>query len=603
MQTSKLHRRALTLFALLGLVASLAPAAVAQTPGNVPSSSIQRGPIRELLDEMTLEEKVGQMFMVHGFGTSLNDPDPAMIQANQDLYGVDDFEGLIDKYHVGGIIYFGFSNNVDSPQQVASLSNEIQTKATGSGAGVPMLIAADQEQGLVSRLLEPFTQFPGNMAVAATRKTQLARSAARITGNELLAIGINENFAPVADVNMDPANPVIGIRSFGSRAGLVSRFVEAQVKGFHDAGISSTAKHFPGHGDTGTDSHTDLPVIDHNLAELNKIDLPPFQAAIDAGVDAIMTAHILVEALDDSGVPATLSRPILTDLLRKEMGFDGVIVTDALTMEGVRQMFPDDRIPVEAIKAGADLMLMPPEMDESIQGVLDAVAIGEISEQRIDRSVRRILRLKAKRGLLDGEVLVDVTRVSEVVGTPEHQVVADKVGRGSVTLLRNTDGILPLDANTGQSALLAGWGPTTLNTLDALFRLRGVTPEVLDTGTTPNAAAIDTAVAAAEGKSFVFVSTNSAWRRPGQQDLIAALRETGIPVIVVSMNEPYDVAHLDDAPTYLSTYGFRWPSLTALTRVLFGEGDARGRLPVEIPTADGLSTLFPYGYRGSLFTP
>ena len=601
MQTTQLCRRALIALTTVALVASSAPPAAAE-PGTVTTANASKSQIDHLIDDMTLEERVSQLFMVHGFGTSLNDPDPAMIEANQDLYGVDDFEGLIDKYHVGGIIYFGFSNNVDSPQQVAHLSNEIQLKAEEAGSGVPMLIAADQEQGLVARLLEPFTQFPGSMAVAATRKTQLARSAARVTGNELLAIGINENFAPVADVNMNPANPVIGIRSFGSRAGIVSRFVNAQVKGFHDAGISSTAKHFPGHGDTGTDSHTDLPVIDHDLEELNKIDLPPFQAAIDAGVDAIMTAHILVEALDDTGVPATLSKPILTGLLRKEMGFDGVIVTDALTMEGVRQMFGDDRIPVEAIKAGADLMLMPPEMDESIAGVLDAVATGEITEERIDRSVRRILELKAKRGLLD-RALVDEGAVADVVGTPEHLAVAEHVGRASVTLLRNDDGVLPLKANTGQSALVTGRGPTTLNTLDAMLRVRGVAPQVLDTGTTPDQAAIDTAVATAEGKSFVLVATYSAWKNPEQQDLIAALRETGVPVIVVAVNEPYDIAYLGDAPTYLATYGFRWPSLTSLTRVLFGEDDARGKLPVEVPTSDGLATLFPFGYGASLFGP
>jgi beta-N-acetylhexosaminidase len=295
--------------------------------------------IRKIIKGMTLEEKVGQMFMTYAYGQSADDPDPAMVAANQDAYGLDNFEQLIDEYHLGGIIYFAWSNNVNNPVQIAGLSNGIQDSALSQPSGVPLLVSTDQEQGVVARVGPPATQFPGNMALGAARGASNARTAAEITGRELRAIGINENFAPVADVNVNAQNPVIGVRSFGSDPALVSKLSAAQVKGYQYQGVSSTAKHFPGHGDTNVDSHTGLPVISHTREELETIDLPPFQAAIDRDIDSIMTAHIVVPALDDSGRPATLSKPILTGLLRKQMDFDGLIVTDALTMEGVREMF------------------------------------------------------------------------------------------------------------------------------------------------------------------------------------------------------------------------------------------------------------------------
>ena len=232
-------------------------------------------------------------------------------------------------------------------------------------------------------------------------------------------MGINWNFAPVADVNVNPANPVIGVRSFGENPRLVAGMTAAQTRGYTAAGVAGAAKHFPGHGDTATDSHTGLPVIDHTREEWEQLDRPPFQAAIDAGVPAIMTAHISVPALDPSGDPATLSEPIMTGILREEMGYDGVVITDALDMAGASATYGNDRVPVLALKAGVDMLLMPPEFDVAYNAVLDAVESGELTEERIDTSVRRILTLKQDLGIVD-DPYVDPAEMPAHVGTPEH---------------------------------------------------------------------------------------------------------------------------------------------------------------------------------------
>jgi beta-N-acetylhexosaminidase len=337
-------------------------------------------------------------------------------------------------------------------------------------------------------------------------------------------------------------------------------------------------------------------VIDHTREELDRIDLPPFAEAIDAGVESIMTAHIVVPALDDSGRPATLSEPILTGLLRREMDFDGVIVTDALDMQGVREMFGDARVPVEAIKAGADLMLMPPEFDLAYRSVLDAVRSGEIGERRIDRSVYRILRLKERLGLFR-DPFVKESKVDKVVGHQRHLSTADDVTERTTTLVENDAGTLPLAAGSGQRALVTGWGVATKETLASEVRERGLQAETYETGTSPSDAQIAGARAAAEASGLVIAVTNRAWSSPAQQRLIAELVETGKPVVVVAVRDPYDIAHLSGVDTYVATYGYAGVSLRALAKVLFGEVEPRGRLPVDIPSAgDPGTTLYPFGH-------
>jgi beta-N-acetylhexosaminidase len=576
------------------IIATLFIALAASTSMGAPRG--EAGWVARTLAAMSLEEKVGQMFVTYAYGESVADPSPDMIALNQQDHGVDNMQQLIERYHLGGVIYFAWSNNVNYPQQIAGLSNGVQDVATGSGAGIPALVSTDQEGGIVARVLEPATQFPGNMALGAARKASAARTAAKITGEELRAIGINQNFAPVADVNVDPRNPVIGVRSYSSRASLVSELTAAQVTGYRVEGIAATAKHFPGHGDTDVDSHTGLPVIDHTREELESIDLPPFQAAIDAGVDSIMTAHIVVPALDPSGRPATLSEPILTGLLRDEMGYRGVIVTDALTMEGVREMFGDERVPIEAIKAGADQLLMPPDIDLAYNSVLDAVRSGEITESRIDASVERILRLKEQLGLFE-DPFVDEAAVSSVVGTEKHLKEADKITDRTITLVANDAGLLPLAAGSVSDVFVTGWGVSTTATLASFVSERGPATSVLETGADPSDARIQAAVTEAQGSDLTLVTTMRAPTSEGQQKLVGALVDTGVPVVVISVREPYDIAYLPDAQTYLATYGFKSVSLASVTEVMFGETRPQGRLPVDIPTAeDPNEILYQFGH-------
>jgi beta-N-acetylhexosaminidase len=576
------------------LTVTVTPATTAS--GRAGGDAAQRWISRQIA-QMTLPEKVGQLFMTQAYGETADTQAPADVAANQAAYGVDNAAELIDRYHLGGVIYFAWSNNVNNPQQIAGLSNGVQQAATDTRLGIPELVATDQEGGIVARVGPPATEWPGNMALGAGRSPGDARSAAGISGSELDALGIDWNFAPVADVNVNPHNPVIGVRSFSEDPDLAAQMTAAQVQGYQGAGIAAAGKHFPGHGDTATDSHTGLPVIDHTREEWQRIDRPPFQAAVDAGIEAIMTAHIVVPALDPSGDPATLSRPIITGVLRKEMGYDGVVITDALTMQGVRDKYGDDRVPVLALKAGVDMLLMPPDFRLAYASVLRAVRTGEVSEGRVDQSLRRILALKWDLGLVE-DPFVDESAVPDRVGTPEHYAAAQEITDRTVTLLKNDDGTLPLTRDSGDSAFVTGWGVSSTTTVADEVRKRGLTADVDETGTNPNAAEVEAAVTQAQQHDLTVVVTNGAWRdaNAGQQNLVRRLTETGKPVIAVAARDPYDIAAFPGVPAYLATYGYTGVSLRSLARVLFGEVAPSGALPVTIPAADDPSaTLYPFG--------
>lgn len=577
------------------LLAAAVPATAVGAPPPTTAADNTASPGADLVEEflagMTLEEKVGQMFVPYMYGASIDQPDARNVGAA----GVETIGEMIEEFHPGGIIYFGWSNNLDSPGQIAQLSNDIQQRATADG-GPPMTISIDQEEGVVVRLPQPSTQLPGAMALGATRSTDHARAAALITARELSAVGINQNYSPIADVNSNAANPVIGVRAFGGDTELVSSLVDAQVRGFQDdGGISASVKHFPGHGDTAVDSHYGVPIINKSLEEFRAEDLPPFEAAIDAGVDSIMTAHIVVPALDPSGRPATLSRPILTDLLRGELGFDGVVVTDALTMQGVREEFGDDRVPVEAILAGADQMLMPPNLRVAYDGVIAAVESGEITEDRIDASVRRILEQKARRGVLE-DPMVDLGAVDASMNVPGHRAKAGEIAYDSVTLLKNSDEVLPLA--DGATVFLTGWGGNArLQTMAQELTAQGVAVTV-HPAQEPNAAAIEAAVAASQGHDAVVVLTQSAAFTPSaaQRSLVAALAAGEPPVVQIAVRNPYDVASTETTEAALAVYSYADVSLQAAARALAGAVNPTGRLPVAIPTADGTGELHPFGH-------
>jgi beta-N-acetylhexosaminidase len=547
---------------------------------------------------MSLEEKIGQMFVLFAYGPNANQPDAR----NATLYGVATPAEVVAKYKPGGWIYFSGRGNVESPTQLATYSNQLQSTATSVGLRVPLTIATDQEQGVVVRIGPPATQFGGNMAHGATRNTADARTAAGITGRELKAMGIRQDYAPVADVNVNALNPVIGARSYSSDPKLVSDMTVAQVQGYQrDAGIMATAKHFPGHGDTRDDSHTALPTINHTLAQWNTIDAPPFKAAIKAGIDSIMTAHIVVPSLDPSGDPATLSKPILTGVLRQQLGFKGLIITDALEMAAVRQQYGDAEVAIRAIEAGADQLLLPPAPDLQFAAVLNAVRSGRISEKRIDESLLRILLMKLKNGVLFTPY-VDPAQVAAKVGTPASLATAQTIVDKSVTLVKNNASTVPLSADP-RKILVTGWGVTTTQALATSLAKRGATTTVAQTGAAPTDAAIADAVAKAQQNDVTVVTTMKAWdttvtdKLAKQQKLVKDLLATGKTVIVVAVRDPYDIAYFDAAPSYLATYGYAAVSMESLARVLYGEIKPTGKLPVDIPVAgDPQTPLYPFGH-------
>ncbi|HEY8372190.1 MAG TPA: glycoside hydrolase family 3 protein [Pseudonocardiaceae bacterium] len=566
-----------------------------------PGNEAAHGWLTNTIQRMTLEEKVGQLFVTYVYGAAADitaETDPQSVAANRAAHGVDNAAQLIEKYHLGGVVYFAWAGNTQNPRQIAELSNGLQRAAVGQRVPIPVLVSIDQEYGVVYRVGPPATQFPGNMALGAARDRQAAQEAARIGGTELRAMGIHQNYAPVGDVNVNPANPVIGARSYGEDPELVAELIAAQSIGYEQARVVATAKHFPGHGDTTVDSHTGMPVIQHSREELEQVDLLPFRAAVDSGIDAIMTGHLVVPALDPSGTPATLSWPVITGLLRKELGFDGVVITDSLGMAGVRQKYGDDRIPVLALKAGADLLLKPPSIEVAYHAVLDAVHRGELTEERIDESVYRVLWLKLKLGLFD-EPFVDPEALPDLVGAPEHLATAQEISDRTVTLVRNEGELLPLTREP-RNVLVTGWSapetPAPQYVAEEL-EARGATVTVHPTGLAPSQQLIDEAVARAGGADLVVAVTSKAWADSGQQRLVRALQATGKPVVVVAVRDPYDIAHFPDVPVYLATYSFQRVSLDAAVRVLFGEVAPTGRLPVTVPVAGQPdAVLYPYGH-------
>ncbi|MEU6294782.1 glycoside hydrolase family 3 protein [Streptomyces erythrochromogenes] len=541
-----------------------------------------RDRLRRAVDRMSLAEKVGQLFVSRAYGHSATDPDPADAEQNRAAFGVPTAAELVSRYHLGGIVYFAWAHNTRAPQQIAALSSGLQQAALTTGARIPLLLSTDQEHGAVARIGRPATLFPGAMALGASGSAADARRAARIAGTELAALGIRQDYAPVADVNVNPANPVIGVRSFGSDPHAVAELVAAQVRGYQAAGVAATAKHFPGHGDTETDSHVGLPVMRHTRAAWEELDEPPFRAAVEAGVDAIMTAHIVFPALDPSGDPATLSRPIVTGILRERLGFQGVVVTDALDMAGVRQKYGDDRVPVLALLAGCDQLLNPPDLPLAHRSVLEAVASGELTEARVEESVLRILELKSRRGLFD-EARPSAATVDAVVGAREHLDAADRIAAATTTLLANPGKVVPFDAGAVPRLLVTGTDPASPSASTGPPTVV-LARELSALGCRATAVAPARAVAAAPGNAAVLVCTYNVPEGDGpQRTLVTELLATGVPVVLVALRNPYDPARLPACAAELATYSWGDAEMRAAARVLTGAARPTGRLPVPVP--------------------
>ncbi|WP_428949989.1 glycoside hydrolase family 3 protein [Streptomyces sp. cg35] len=572
---------------------------------NAASAASDRATARSLVDRMTLEEKVGQLFMIEVAGQDAFRVSEAAAALNRRRYGVATPAEVLRKYAPGGVIYFSArgDDNLASPRQIARLSDGLQ-RASRSATGLPLIISVDQEGGAVSRMpTPPATPQPGNMALGATWSPSDARRSYEITGAELHACGITADHAPVADVNVNPANPVIGVRSFGASPQAVSTFVQAAIKGLHRGGVAVTAKHFPGHGDTDTDSHFGLPRITHSRSQLDAIDLPPFRAAVAAGVDLIMTAHISVPALDPTLVPATMSHAVVTGLLREELGFDGLIVTDALDIQGASKQFPPDKAAVTALAAGVDMLVLSPDLPLAHAAVVDAVRSGRISASRLDASVVRILSHKIRRGLFT-DVLGDgfEDRAERVVGRPEFRSDVVAITARSTTLVKNDNGALPIRTGA-RGVLVTGSDSVAVSRLAASFTSRGHAVTSLDAGATPDRGRIDEVVAAAAAADLVVVATSGLTVGGGkdagvaQVGLVRALLAAKTRVVVVGVRTPYDINRFPDAPVYLATYGNGADALDHAVQVIVGEHGPSGRLPVSIPVAgDPSQTLFPIGH-------
>jgi beta-N-acetylhexosaminidase len=590
----------------LALLAAAGPAA-AKAPRT------EREWIRQTLARMTLKERVGQLFVVNGFGTGLHDRSPEAVKFNRQFYGVSDIAQLIRKFNPGGIIYFDWSNGLEDPTKIAGLSNGIQRLTRHQHARVPMLISTDQEEGEVTRIGAPATVFPGNMALGATREVKLARRAARITGEELRAMGINVDNAPVVDSNVNPLNEADGIRSFGDRPPFVAKFGRAAVRGYQEAsgstGVAATAKHFPGLGDVAINPDDGAVSSPQTLAQVRKQNYPTLEAAIAAGVDQIMITHILFPKISGSKYPTSLLPFWGKGQLRDYLGYRGLVTTDALDAAAVSS-FPPAQVALKALRAGNDQLLEiaqpealegsdkpPADLLAARRAVIRAVKRSPARMRALKASVVRALRLKWRLGLVR-HPFTSPARVKRTVGTPAHLAVAKSAARRSITLVRNDAGLLPLTPNSGQKALVTGFGLVTTATLGKAVEAHGLSAQVLDTGFSPEPAQIAEAVAAAQQSDVVFVSTFNAWT-PGtsQVSLVDALLATGKPVVVTAVGTPYDVAYLPGAPTFITSLDYQPPSLEAMVEATFGGFDPSGKLPVTVrEPPPATSVLYPFGF-------
>lgn len=567
---------------------SAGPARQAGT-GALPGVNVQA-----MIGNMTLAEKVGQMFVSYVYGDTATTTDPAYVKQNQSTFGVDNGAQLIAKYNVGGIIYFDWTGSENDPSQTAGLSNGLQQAAMAQPQHIPLEIGTDQEGGRVVRIAAPAAVSPGNMAIGATFAPGDSRRMASVTGQQLRAMGLNADYAPVVDVNTNPTNTTDGTRSFADQAAAVSRLGAAAVRGYQGAGVASTLKHFPGLGDTTVNTDSGIAVNNETRQQVYDRDIPPFRSAVAAGTDMVMAGHVVVPALDPSGQPASLSQPIVTGVLRDQLGFNGVVITDSLGA-GALAKIPPAQVILDAINAGDDELLDPPNLANAEQTVITAVQNGTISEQRIDTSVARILTMKARLGLFANPYTTQQA-VQDQVGNPGQLATAASVSQHSITLVKNQGGVLPLRPGSGKNVLVTGWGLTSVPALASDLAGHGVTTSVNYTGSNPSAAAINASVAAAKQSDDVVVTTNDLWGDSGQQQLVQNLVATGKPVTVVALDTPYDAAYVTGAPAFLGAYGYQPDTLAAVANTIFGASPV-GRLPVNVAAAGQPSQiLYPYGY-------
>lgn len=521
--------------------------------------------------QLNLDQAVGQQFLLSFTGKR---DVPVELRA------------ILRQQHVGGIVLFR-ARNMGSLQELRALTADLQQAAAESGQP-PLLIAADQEGGQLMAIGEA-TPFPGNMALGAARSERLAYRVGRAIGRELAAVGLNVDFAPVCDVNNNPANPVVGTRSFGEDPKAVGELSAATVRGLQSAGVAATAKHFPGHGDTGSDSHHAAPILPHDLKRIRRVELPPFQAAIAVGARLVMTAHIVFPALNGGGdAPATVSRPVLEGLLRRKMGFDGLIVTDAMDMHAMEQGPGYIADAMAAVNAGADLLLFNHDLariEPARATIAQAARRGLLSAERIQASAARVLSLKKWLGRYEQPEL-------SVVGSDEHCALAHEVARKSITLVRDRKGQLPLRLPSGARVAVVTPVPEDLTPADTSSYIK---PELASAVRRYYANVDDIAIPMNPGDTevralreklarydLVLAGTINASAAGGQAALVEALVKQETAVIAIAMRLPYDADAYRAAPACVCTYSILPPSMDAVVDALCGKAGFPGRLPVTV---------------------
>ena len=488
------------------------------------------------------------------------------------------------QHNLGGIIHF--ARNIENPRQLAALNQELQSLAKQSPSGLGMFIATDQEGGTVARLTEGAAVAPSAMALGAVRDESVTEQICTVAGLELAAAGVNMTFAPVVDVNSNPLNPVIGVRSFGENAASVAKQGAAAIRGFQQH-VAAVAKHFPGHGDTELDSHLDLPVVNHGRERLEQVEFLPFREAIAHGVLGIMTAHVVFPAIEPTpGLPATLSHQVLTELLRKELGYEGLIITDCMEMAAITDTYGTVEAAVMALEAGADLVLIShteAKQRGAFEAIVAAVRSGRLPEQRIDESLARVVKAKE---LLLAKAQPDLG----VIGSAEHLEVMRSGIRRSITVVQD-QGHLPLGRKSllvvepsKSAANIAEDTLVNMGTLAAALQGEGLSnleQVVVSAEVTPEERSA--VLAKAQGFEQVVVVTSDAHRQKGQAQLVQALLEAGRQVIAVGARTPYELAAFPAVPTYVAAYGSRPMVWEEVAKILVGKNQALGTLPVTIP--------------------
>lgn len=491
-------------------------------------------------------------------------------------------------YHPSGVTLFR-PFNMGTPAQVRVLTLSLQNLARELGLPL-LLIATDQEGGQLMAFGDG-TPLPGNMALGATRSPELARKAGEVLGREMAALGINVNYAPCADVNINPQNPVVGVRSFGQDPALLGELAAAMIEGIQSQGVAATVKHFPGHGDTASDSHHGLGTVPHSRERLHAVELTPFRSALQADVKLVMTAHLGILSIDGADAPpATLSPNIINGLLRRDLGFNGVVITDAMDMHAIRQgeLLREDVL--RAAHAGADLLLMtsdPQDQTRAYEALLQGVQKGKLSSADLQASVDRITRLK--KWLAENATSPNLS----VIQCVEHMQVANEIAEKSITLVRDEKKYLPIKLEVSKRIAVIIPIPQDLTPADTSsyiqprlaesFREYHAQTDEFKIPYAPSEQDTSKVIEQVRAYDLIVMGTINAYAEEKQAEFVRQLLQTGKPVIVIAMRLPYDLAVFPQASTYVCTYGILEPSMRAVAKAVFGHSEMTGCLPVSIP--------------------